>query len=148
MTQHAPSTPGTEVSASVPGATLAPSTPSTGLFGYVGSWLGLCGRAAPTAPPVNPNAPADTPATGMWFSSTVYRVVPTAHLTPLPYDNGELWYGILVGKFVGVTQNQGLALGAVAGISRNSMKSYKSQTQALDVFNHALDLGIVEIRPF
>ncbi|KAJ7740753.1 hypothetical protein DFH07DRAFT_965294 [Mycena maculata] len=141
MTQHAPSTPGTEVSAS--------HLPPPQVF--LGMWDpgSVCVVVPhPLPPPVNPNAPADTPATGMWFSGTVYHVVPTAHLTPLPYDNGELWYGILVGKFVGVTQNQGLALGAVAGISRNSMKSYKSQTQALDVFNHALDLGIVEIHPF
>jgi hypothetical protein len=78
----------------------------------------------------------------------VYTVVPPHPLAPLSYDDGEPWYGILKGKYVGVTQNHALALDGIIGVSRNSMRSYKSQVAAVDAFNAALTAGVVEVRPY
>jgi viroplasmin and RNaseH domain-containing protein len=76
-------------------------------------------------------------------------LVPTSYVTQGPSpDNGELWYAVLKGKSVGLTQNNAVALHAVVGVSNNQMKSFKSLKKALFAFNHALDIGLIEIRPF
>jgi hypothetical protein len=67
---------------------------------------------------------------------------------PVPAGDEELWYCILKGKFVGVTQNHPLAVDAVLGVSNNSMRSYKTQVLALAAFNNALAGTIVEVRPY
>ncbi|KAJ7115516.1 hypothetical protein C8R43DRAFT_1138141 [Mycena crocata] len=150
MTQHPPSASGTEAAASVPAVAqgaLQTAAPTrwfpvrvfSALFGYP--------SAAPTACSSRPT-PAPPHATGPWTVGVVYSVVPPSHILPVSHDNGELWYGILKGKYVGVTQNHPLALQAVVGISHNSMKAYKSQALAVSAFNDALDDGLVEVRSY
>ncbi|KAJ7471336.1 hypothetical protein B0H11DRAFT_1913956 [Mycena galericulata] len=87
--------------------------------------------------------PTDLPAT-IWTAGTLYNEVPTAHLAKVR-DNGEGWYAVIRGRAVGVTQDNALALSAVLGVSNNSMKSHKTLSAALFYFDHALDIGLVEI---
>lgn len=103
--------------------------------------------APPAAPPAAP-LPAVPQSTGPWEAGVIYSVVPPRALAAIAEDNEELWYSILKGKFVGVTQNHPLALTAVVGVSNNSMRGYKTQALALDAFNVALAAGLVEIWPY
>jgi hypothetical protein len=108
---------------------------------------------APTAATVGaaPIAAAAPPAPPAIDTITVdlYSTVPTENLdVSTATDTGELWYAVLKGKRVGVTNNHALALSAVVGVSNNSMKSHKGLATAVFYFNHALALGLVEIRPF
>ncbi|KAJ7796344.1 hypothetical protein B0H14DRAFT_3494899 [Mycena olivaceomarginata] len=111
------------------------STTSTGSLPFrflssAASLVGLTGGASASSPPpsyVNP--------------------LPLASI-PVPAGDEELWYCILKGKFVGVTQNHPLAIDTVLGVSNNSMRSYKTQALALAAFNSALTLSIVEVRPY
>ncbi|KAJ6452136.1 hypothetical protein C8R47DRAFT_1329545 [Mycena vitilis] len=98
---------------------------------------------AAVAPAVNRMKPRSV---GPWEAGYVYSVVPPEHLAAVPVTNDEIWYCILVGKFVGVTQNNLLALKAVQGISNNSMRSWATLDLALDTFNDALDGDLVEVR--
>jgi hypothetical protein len=87
---------------------------------------------------------------GPWEAGSIFSVVPPQPLASIlvPAGDEELWYCILKGKFVGVTQNHPLAIDAVLGVSNNSMRSYKTQALALVAFNSALTLSIVEVRPY
>ncbi|KAJ7887142.1 hypothetical protein B0H13DRAFT_2342506 [Mycena leptocephala] len=110
--------------------------------------------AAPAGPPPPPlPAPVPAPTTVIpntpWVAGTLYTSVPTSHLYEFGvYDNGESWYAVLKGKTVGITQNHVLALQSVVGVSQNVLKRYKTCAAALFAFNHALDIGLVEVRPF
>ncbi|KAJ7631458.1 hypothetical protein DFH06DRAFT_1337865 [Mycena polygramma] len=132
-------------STSVPLAatSVATSFPGPSLLRRLGAWFGLVTAGPPTpAPPTTPQS------SGPWIAGLVYTVVPPQPLGPAPHDDGELWYGIQKGKFVGVTQDHSLALTAVTSISNNQMKLYKSQLLALEAFNAGLDAGRVEVRPY
>ncbi|KAJ7511754.1 hypothetical protein B0H11DRAFT_2214628 [Mycena galericulata] len=116
-----------------------------------------------TAPPVYSAAPPVTPAAlppgptaapilaepGPWVVGVLYSEVPS---TPLPadgvVDNGQGWYGVIKGRKVGITQNHALALEAVVGVSNNAMRSYKTLDAAVTTFNHALVIGLVELRNY
>ncbi|KAJ7430148.1 hypothetical protein B0H11DRAFT_2247750 [Mycena galericulata] len=105
---------------------------------------------ASPAPPVLTSAPP-TPAPTVpvnalttWTAGYLYNQVPTAHLASV-FDNGEGWYAVIKGRTVGITQDHPLALNAVVGVSNNAMKSYKTLSAALFKFNHALDIGLVEV---
>ncbi|KAJ7673340.1 hypothetical protein DFH06DRAFT_1124060 [Mycena polygramma] len=124
----APATPPADLPASAPVAAPAPGAP------------GPPPPSANTAPPLIPNGP--------FYAGVLYDVVPTSHVTDIGVpDDGEDWYVVLKGKSVGVTQDHPGAMHAVVGVSHNSMKSYKPLSTAIFTFNHALDIGIVEIRP-
>ncbi|KAJ7348645.1 hypothetical protein DFH08DRAFT_960026 [Mycena albidolilacea] len=109
------------------------------------SLVGLTGGPSASSPPsyVNPLVPRSV---GPWEAGSVFSVVPPQPLAsiPVPAGDEELWYCILKGKFVGVTQNHPLAVDAVLGVSNNSMRSYKTQALALAAFNNALAGTIVE----
>ncbi|KAJ6567622.1 hypothetical protein DFH09DRAFT_1314139 [Mycena vulgaris] len=165
--------PSTETSASVSAAVAAPRS-AFSPFRLLSSAASLAGfrqanvpapapvaaAAAPmlTAPALpNPVLPAPVlPApvlpflqvTAPWIVGVVYSVVPTQLLTSIPVHDEELWYTILRGKYVGITQNHALALDTVVGILNNSMKSYKTQDLAVGAFNGALHVGLVQIRPY
>jgi hypothetical protein len=83
-------------------------------------YINICLAPAPPTPPAAP-LPAVPQSTGPWEAGVIYSVVPPHALAAIADDNEELWYGILKGKFVGVTQNHSLALSAVVGVSNNSM---------------------------
>ncbi|KAJ7436457.1 hypothetical protein B0H11DRAFT_2256162 [Mycena galericulata] len=131
-----------------PGVPVSPAAPTS---------LAAPSHAVPT--PVAPAPPGATPApvspspledpasevASTWFAGELYKEVPTAPLLP-GHDHGGGWYGVIRGRAVGLTLNNALAVNAVLGVSNHSMKSFKTLTQALDVFNHALRIGLVEIR--
>ncbi|KAJ7601477.1 hypothetical protein DFH06DRAFT_1154038 [Mycena polygramma] len=123
---------------------VAPAKPAVDKFSPVAT------PGAPGPPPPPPPAPttANLPV-GPFYAGVLYPYVPTSHLTDIGVrDNGDPWYAVLKGSSVGLTQNNAAALQAVVGVSRNAMKAYKSLAMALFSFNHALDLDLIEIRPF
>ncbi|KAJ7126220.1 hypothetical protein C8R44DRAFT_734106 [Mycena epipterygia] len=113
---------------------------------------------AAVASPANPApaaliavAPATAPGfltRGPWVSNSLYQVIPTGHLTLIAEAPGEdmpLWYCITAGRYVGVTLSHALASGAVVGVSRCAMKSYKTQVLAVESFNQLLDYNMVAV---
>ncbi|KAJ7830021.1 hypothetical protein B0H14DRAFT_3465214 [Mycena olivaceomarginata] len=112
----------TSTGVSVPVPASVRGQASSSAVGYIASWFGFGGGAAP-APPTPPAAPlpAVPQSTGPWEAGVVYSVVPPRALAAIADDNEELWYGILKGKFISVTQTHSLALSAVVGVSNNSM---------------------------
>jgi hypothetical protein len=89
---------------------------------------------------------------GPWVVGALYVVVPLQHLAPVAEstpandeDEGPPWYCITRGKYIGITRNNFLALTAVTGVSAGCMKSYKTQVEALEVFNELLDYHMVSV---
>ncbi|KAK7000619.1 hypothetical protein R3P38DRAFT_3369300 [Favolaschia claudopus] len=111
--------------------------------------------ASPGSPPATgtAGAPPNTFRTSApWIVGALYLVVPPQHLTAIPEqqlsvseEEPPLWYCITKGKYVGVTLNHPLALAAIVGVSGGRMKSYKSQTLALQSFNDLLDYQMVTV---
>ncbi|KAJ7442578.1 hypothetical protein B0H11DRAFT_2251482 [Mycena galericulata] len=103
----------------------------------------------PAALPPGPTAAPILAEPGPWVVGVLYSEVPS---TPLPadsvVDNGQGWYGVIKGRKVGITQNHALALEAVVGVSNNAMRSYKTLDAAVTTFNHALVIGLVELRNY
>ncbi|KAJ7020551.1 hypothetical protein C8F04DRAFT_1274945 [Mycena alexandri] len=95
-------------------------------------------------------APASTAGTiAPWTAGILYGVVPDLHLHDFTVqDDGRPWYSIVRGRSVGITQDHSLASRAVLGVSNNGWRSHKTLAGALNEFNHALDLNLVEVRPF
>ncbi|KAJ7178675.1 hypothetical protein C8R43DRAFT_1118045 [Mycena crocata] len=103
--------------------------------------------AAAPAPTPTASAPAPADASNpRWVAGTLYNEVPLEHIASVVADNGDGWYGVIIGRSVGLTQSNAAAGKAVVGITSNSMKSHKTLAGALFTFNHALDLGLVEVR--
>jgi hypothetical protein len=101
--------------------------------------------AAPVVPP-----PAGFQTQGPWVAGALYLVVPAGLLAPVPEEaaaEGEapLWYCITRGKHIGVALHNTLALAAVVGVSRSSMKSYKTQALAVSVFNDMLTYNLIQV---
>ncbi|KAJ7693959.1 hypothetical protein B0H17DRAFT_1132328 [Mycena rosella] len=172
MTQLPPVSPGTEPQTSVPGATdndvnVAALQPSPTMFALqsmlaaMQASLDSVSRAtdqppAPAASPVAPTVaasvpgPSTTPAPSMtaapaagpgpvfltrgpWIAGAMYTVVPTLSLAAIAEQ---------------VTNEEAplcnaLALGAVSGVSRSAMKSYKTQALAIAAFNEMLQYNLV-----
>ncbi|KAJ7711503.1 hypothetical protein B0H16DRAFT_1745116 [Mycena metata] len=110
--------------------------------------------AAATAPAAQASA-AFPPGVGThgtiapFAAGVLFDVVPHLHLHDLTArDNGQPWYAVIRGKKVGITQDHDLAASAVLGVSNNGWKGHKTLAAALANFNHALDLELVEVRPF
>ncbi|KAJ7601382.1 hypothetical protein DFH06DRAFT_1350562 [Mycena polygramma] len=107
---------------------------------------------APGAPPPPPAAPAaPAPALGSvfrsgapWRAGLLYIVTPAAPLAAVP-DNGEKWYAITRGRYVGITKNSAVSLNATTGISSGLSEKMASQQDALDHFNTALESGAIAV---
>jgi hypothetical protein len=85
--------------------------------------------------------------TGPWVAGAIYGVVPAGPLAIVP-DNGEKWYAITKGRYVGVTNNLAIADAAVTRVSHALRASYSSQVDAVAAFNQALSmpfLNLIEI---
>ncbi|KAJ7143246.1 hypothetical protein C8R46DRAFT_1233022 [Mycena filopes] len=87
-------------------------------------------------------APVTTAAGPPWVAGTIYSVVPSAPLTAIP-DRGEKWFAITRGRYVGLTPNSAISLGAVTGVSTALSGKHSSQQAALAHFNAALQTGAV-----
>ncbi|KAJ7025071.1 hypothetical protein C8F04DRAFT_1269683 [Mycena alexandri] len=84
-----------------------------------------------------------------WSAGILFGVVPDLHLHDFTVrDDGHPWYAVIRGRSVGITQDHNLASQAVLGVSNNGWKSHKTLQGALNEFNHALDLNLVEVHPF
>ncbi|KAJ7846659.1 hypothetical protein B0H13DRAFT_2362900 [Mycena leptocephala] len=81
---------------------------------------------------------------GPWIAGSLYDVVPAAPLRAIP-DNGEKWYAITRGKYVGLTKNSVVSLNAVTGISTSLSEKHGSQSEALDHFNSALGINAIAV---
>ncbi|KAJ7169408.1 hypothetical protein C8R46DRAFT_1217109 [Mycena filopes] len=155
MTQLTADQSASEMAAPCTGTTASPPTetpdasypiPSGAAHAY--SMLSIAANAlasAAGAPP--PPSPAPTSASqgiqhqGPWIAGALYGVVPTGPLTVIP-DNGEHWYAITKGLYVGVTNSTAIADGAVTRVSDALRINYKSQADAVNAFNQALALNI------
>ncbi|KAJ7083931.1 hypothetical protein B0H15DRAFT_951684 [Mycena belliarum] len=107
--------------------------------------------AAPV-PVAQAPAPGGFLVHGPWLVGLLFQVVPTSPLlaiveTEEQAQEERFWYCITRGRYVGVTLSNALAIGAVSGVSRSSMKSYKSQQAALESFNDALRYNMVTVLP-
>ncbi|KAJ7790914.1 hypothetical protein B0H14DRAFT_3501155 [Mycena olivaceomarginata] len=107
------------------------------------------------APAASSVTPAAVPHLGFqtrgpWVAGVLFLVVPTGPLTHIPEDPvpegfEPLWYCITRGKHIGVTIHNSLAMAAVVGVSRSSMKSYKAQALAVTAFNEMLQFNLVQV---
>jgi hypothetical protein len=70
--------------------------------------------------------------------------VPGAQLTAIP-DNGEKWFAITRGRYVGLTTNSAISLAAVTGVPGALSDRCSTQTDALQHFNGALALNAVAV---
>ncbi|KAJ7433176.1 hypothetical protein B0H11DRAFT_2259700 [Mycena galericulata] len=100
--------------------------------------------APPTVAP--PTRRTGLQTTGPWIVGELYSVVPSGPLALVP-DHGEKFYAITKGRYVGVTNNNAFADGAVSRVSHALRAQYDSQAEAVTVFNDALasGLNIVEV---
>jgi hypothetical protein len=55
------------------------------------------------------------------------------------------WYAITRGLYVGVTLSNSLAVNAVSGVSRSSMKGHATQALAAAAFNEMLAYNMVTV---
>ncbi|KAJ7456322.1 hypothetical protein B0H11DRAFT_2244241 [Mycena galericulata] len=165
--------PRTEQTSSVPGAGLALAAPASARRSYLFSPFRLLSSAAsvvglirsdtpaatpvatpapaPLVPPPPPPPPPPAPlgqSTAPWVAGVLYSVVPPQDLGSITVANEELWYAVIRGRVVGVTQNQQAALDAVLGVSHNSMRGYKTIDLAVDAFNIARGAGSVQVRAY
>jgi hypothetical protein len=83
-------------------------------------------------------------STGPWIAGSLFDVIPAAPLTAVP-DNGEKWYAITKGKYVGLTIHNLLSSGAVSGVSGALQNCYPRQADALVAFNIALSGGLIHV---
>ncbi|KAJ7612814.1 hypothetical protein DFH06DRAFT_1147085 [Mycena polygramma] len=101
--------------------------------------------AAPVAaPPAAPAPPSFLRSSAPWLAGYLYNVIPTDHLASVP-DNGDKWFAITRGKYVGLTKNSAISLAAVTGVSTGLSDKFNTQADALDHFNAALDSGAIAL---
>ncbi|KAJ7511248.1 hypothetical protein B0H11DRAFT_2215087 [Mycena galericulata] len=101
----------------------------------------IAAAAAPApAPAAGPAAGGFTRATAPWVAGTLYSVIPLAPLQAIP-DNGEKWFAITRGKYVGLTKNSAISINAVTGVPGALMEKFSGQADALEYFNGALLSG-------
>ncbi|KAJ7473864.1 hypothetical protein B0H11DRAFT_1918679 [Mycena galericulata] len=107
----------------------------------------LAAAAAPAAPaPAAPTPAAAglTRTTAPWTAGLLYSVAPLAPLQAVP-DNGEKWFAITRGKYVGLTKNSAISLNAVTGVPGGLAEKFSAQSDALEYFNGALVSGAVAV---
>ncbi|KAJ7173539.1 hypothetical protein C8R46DRAFT_1215471 [Mycena filopes] len=103
------------------------------------------------------SAPAETPSTtssvtmappirtsGPWVAGTLYAAIPTAPLAAIA-DNGEKWFAITRGKYIGLTKNSAISINATTGVSGRLSPKFSTQLEALDHFNAALSVHAVAV---
>ncbi|KAJ7026092.1 hypothetical protein C8F04DRAFT_1268564 [Mycena alexandri] len=111
--------------------------------------------AAPDAAPAvasapSPSAPAAAASPPLirtsapWLAGSLYAVVPNAPLGAVA-DNGEKWFAITRGRYIGLTTNAAIAINATGGVSGGLGPKFSSQMEALDHFNSALSLHAVAV---
>ncbi|KAJ7660349.1 hypothetical protein DFH06DRAFT_1326479 [Mycena polygramma] len=106
--------------------------------------------AAPAVATSPPPAPATAPAMAVlrssapWRAGFLYSVVPYAPLEAV-VDNGDKWFAITRGTYVGLTQNSAISLNAVTGVSTGLSEKFTTQAMALAHFNAALASGAIAI---
>ncbi|KAJ7901032.1 hypothetical protein B0H14DRAFT_3422941 [Mycena olivaceomarginata] len=157
MTSFPPVAPGAEASSSAP-LNLPPPFSTTWFWPWALAHK-LLPREAPLLcllpsllPPPGTAAAAGFQTHGPWVAGALYLVVPTGPLVAVaepPVAEGEepFWYCVTCGKHVGLTINNALAMAAVVGVSRSSMKSYKTQALTLAAFNKMLTYNLVQVLP-
>ncbi|KAJ6450233.1 hypothetical protein C8R47DRAFT_1084494 [Mycena vitilis] len=109
--------------------------------------------AAAADPSVAPGTTAAAPAppqvpvirmAGPWIAGQLYGVVPHGPLVAVP-DNGEKWFAITRGRYVGLTKNSTISLHGTTGMSSGLADKCASQADALEHFNGALSLGAIAV---
>ncbi|KAJ7469884.1 hypothetical protein B0H11DRAFT_1920495 [Mycena galericulata] len=102
--------------------------------------------AAPSTDTAALAAPANPfiQVSGPWRAGVLYGVVPLYDLEAVP-DNGEKWFAITRGRYVGLTKNSAISLHAVTGVSTALSDKLNSQAEALEYFNDALRLNAVRV---
>jgi hypothetical protein len=62
-------------------------------------------------------------------------------------DNGEKWYAITKGRYIGVTNSTAVADNAVTRVSHAFRACYTTQYEAVKAFNDALalNIGLIEV---
>ncbi|KAJ6524928.1 hypothetical protein B0H19DRAFT_1085050 [Mycena capillaripes] len=126
------------------------SSPSEPVPAPVATPAAVLASAAPLVAPATLVAPVGFRTRGPWVSGALYQVVPVGPLTAIAEeettaDFAPYWYCITRGKYVGVTLSHALVLAAVSGVSRSSMKAYKTQILAVESFNEMLAFGMVAV---
>ncbi|KAJ7770409.1 hypothetical protein B0H16DRAFT_1451893 [Mycena metata] len=99
----------------------------------------------PSGPPAA--GPASQPlirTSGPWIAGFLYAVVPNAPLGAVP-DNGEKWFAITRGRYIGLTTNAAIAINATGGVSGGLGPKFSNQMDALEHFNSALSLHAVAV---
>ncbi|KAJ7836465.1 hypothetical protein B0H14DRAFT_2589682 [Mycena olivaceomarginata] len=153
MTSFPPVAPGAEASSSAPVAVAASGTntqPATAVLHHLVLAMGTRaqastqGGAAASPAAVTAGRPRD--CSGGWLPNP-RSLGPLVAIAEPPVAEGEepLWYCVTRGKHVGLTINNALAMAAVVGVSRSSMKSYKTQALALAAFNEMLTYNLVQV---
>ncbi|KAJ6477905.1 hypothetical protein C8R47DRAFT_1219806 [Mycena vitilis] len=101
---------------------------------------------APALPAPAPAAPAAPVfhTTGPWIAGRLFSIPPLEPLQAVP-DNGERWFAITRGRYVGLTNNGAISLNATTGISGGLGDRLASQALALQYFNAALDANAVVV---
>ncbi|KAJ7917018.1 hypothetical protein B0H13DRAFT_2322797 [Mycena leptocephala] len=102
--------------------------------------------SSPAVPAPTPTAPAvpGLRTSGPWLAGLLYAVTPLAPLTAVA-DNGDKWFAITRGRYVGLTKNSAISHNAVTGISSGLSDKCGSQAEALEYFNGALGVGAVVV---
>ncbi|KAJ7168775.1 hypothetical protein C8R46DRAFT_1033946 [Mycena filopes] len=110
--------------------------------------LATAAGAPPQPSPAVTSASSGIQYTGPWIAGALYGVVPTGPLTPIP-DNGERWYAITKGLYIGITNSVNIADGAVTRVSEALRTGFPSQLDALNAFNQALalNIGLIKVLP-
>ncbi|KAJ7487165.1 hypothetical protein FB451DRAFT_1392011 [Mycena latifolia] len=143
---HSYTAPGTE-SPSVPAASTPQSNNAPSVTALHNAGVQM--QSAPAAA-IAPAASTGFLTRGPWVVGGLYLVVPTGPLALIPEQEPaeeQFWYSITRGRYVGVTLSHSLALAAVSGVSRSSMKSYKTEVAAAAAFNEMLSYNLVAVLP-
>ncbi|KAJ7826751.1 hypothetical protein B0H13DRAFT_1918021 [Mycena leptocephala] len=119
--------------------------------GFVAAWNSAAAIAVPPAVPppqpaavVQPQSGTLIQGHGPWVAGILFTVIPRTALAAIA-DNGEKWFAITCGKYVGLTKNSAISLNAVTGVSTGLSEKFSSQADALNHFNAALVTGAVAV---
>ncbi|KAJ7430884.1 hypothetical protein B0H11DRAFT_2262785 [Mycena galericulata] len=101
--------------------------------------------AAPAAPaPAAPLVGSLIRNSGPWIAGQIFNVVPPQPLAAIP-DNGERWYAITRGKYVGLTKSSAVSINAVSGVPGSLTEKLSNQSDAIALFNQALAQNVVAV---
>ncbi|KAJ7895677.1 hypothetical protein B0H13DRAFT_2338753 [Mycena leptocephala] len=143
---------GGEFSAAFAAVTDAVNNVNGARVGFVAAWnsaaaIGIGASRRPPAPAcavVQPQSGTLIQGHGPWVAGILFTVIPRTALAAVA-DNGEKWFAITRGKYVGLTKNSAISLNAVTGVSTGLSEKFSSQADALNHFNAALVTGAVAV---